>query len=207
MTNPADVAAHWNRRFAGEDFVFGIEPNEWLREHAAAFARHGRVLCVADGEGRNSVWLARQGFAVDAFDISEAGIAKARKLADDAGVTVNYTLSDCDGFAWPTAAYDGVAAIFVQFAGPAMRARLFARMKASLTPGGVLILTGYTPKQLDYRTGGPSELSHLYTAPMLREVFADFDVVDMREYEAELSEGVGHRGRSALIGMVARWPE
>ena len=199
-------AGHWNQRFAADDFVFGTEPNQWLRRHAASFAFHGRVLCVADGEGRNSVWLARQGFQVDAFDISEVGLAKARKLAASAGVKVSYQLADCDSFAWPTAVYDGIAAIFVQFADPDLRKRLFARITASLKPGGILILQGYTPKQLEYRTGGPSAVSHLYTEAMLRDAFSELEIVELHEYETELSEGRGHHGRSALIGMVARRP-
>ena len=162
------------------------------------------MLCVADGEGRNSVWLARRGLRVHAFDIAEIGVAKARRLAAEQGVSVDFQVADCDGFAWPEAHYDGVAAIFVQFADPALRARLFDRMQRCLKPGGTLLLQGYTPKQLEYRTGGPPLLSHLYTAPMLREAFAGMDIVELRDYEAEVAEGSGHRGRSALIGMVAR---
>lgn len=201
---PSDAAAHWNTRFAGDDFLFGTEPNRWLRDHTGVLPPGGRVLCVADGEGRNSVFLARQGFAVDAFDVSDVAVAKARRLAAKASVTVNFQLADCDGFAWPSAAYDGVAAIFVQFADPALRSRLFARIVASLKPGGVLILQGYTPKQLDYRTGGPSNAAHLYTEAVLREAFAGLTLVELRAYEDEIAEGSGHRGRSALIGLVAR---
>lgn len=208
VTNvPPDAdAGRWNRRFEGDDFVFGTEPNQWLRGHVGTFPYRSRILCVADGEGRHSVWLARQGFQVDAFDISEVGLAKASKLAASAGVSVNYQLADCDGFAWPSAAYDGIAAIFVQFAAPDSRKRLFARMIASLKPGGTLILQGYTPKQLEYKTGGPSALSHLYTETMLREAFRELEIIELREYETELSEGSGHHGRSALIGMVAHRP-
>ncbi len=200
----AEAATHWNARFAGDDFLFGTEPNQWLREHAGTLPPGGRVLCVADGEGRNSVYLARQGLSVDAFDVSDVAIAKARRLADAAGVAVNFALADCDGFGWAPRAYDGIAAIFVQFADPVMRARLFTRMIDSLKPGGVVILQGYTPKQLDYRTGGPPHLSHLYTAAMLREAFASLTILELREYEAEITEGSGHSGRSALIGRVAR---
>lgn len=163
-----------------------------------------RVLCVADGEGRNSVWLARQGLQVDAFDVSEVGVAKARALAASQHVQVNFTVSDCDVFAWPQATCDGVAAIFVQFAHPALRQRLFQRMRGALRPGGILVLQGYTHKQLEYGTGGPGVASHLYTAAMLREAFAAMDIIELSEYEAELDEGAGHRGRSALIGLVAR---
>lgn len=200
----ADPAGSWNRRFAVDGYLFGAAPNEWLRQQASVWSPGERVLCVADGEGRNSVWLARRGLAVDAFDIAEVGVAKARRLAAAQGVTVNFAVLDGDTCVWPQATYDGVAAIFVQFADPAMRARLFANIVRCLKPGGTLVLQGYTPRQLDYNTGGPPLVSHLYTEALLREAFADLDLIELREYEAELAEGTGHRGHSALIGLVAR---
>jgi SAM-dependent methyltransferase len=201
---PSDAAAHWNTRFAGDDFLFGTEPNQWLREHVAILPPGGRVLCVADGEGRNSVFLARCGFVVDAFDISNVAIAKAQQFAAASGVTVTYQLADCDSFSWKPETYDGVAAIFVQFADPALRSRMFARIIESLKPGGILVLQGYTPKQLEYKTGGPSNVDHLYTEAMLRDAFAKLSILELKAYENEITEGAGHRGRSALIGMVAR---
>jgi len=200
----ADPAGTWNKRFAADGYLFGTEPNAWLREHAGVWSPGQRVLCVADGEGRNSVWLARRGLLVEAFDIAEVGVAKARRLAAEQGVSVDFQVADCDSFAWPEMHYDGVAAIFVQFADLALRERLFAHMQRCLKPGGTLLLQGYTPKQLEYRTGGPPLLSHLYTAPMLREAFAAMDIVELRDYEADVAEGSGHHGRSALIGLVAR---
>jgi 2-polyprenyl-3-methyl-5-hydroxy-6-metoxy-1,4-benzoquinol methylase len=199
-----DAAETWNRRFQTDGYLFGTEPNVWLREHRGLLQPGQRVLSVADGEGRNSVWLARQGLAVDAFDVSPVGVAKARALAAERGVNVSFSVSDVDGFAWPEAAYDAVVAIFVQFADPALRERLFAQCGHTLKPGGVLLLQGYTPKQLEYKTGGPPYLAHLYTEPMLRQAFADWDILELREYEAEVSEGAGHKGMSALIGMVAQ---
>ena len=208
-TNPpstpfADPAGTWNQRFAAEGFLFGTAPNEWLREHAEVWKPGDRVLCVADGEGRNSVWLAGRGLRVDAFDIADVGVAKARRLAEDHGVAVHYEVADCDGFDWPQEAYDGVAAIFVQFADPPMRERLFGRIVKTLKRGGTLVLQGYTPRQLEYRTGGPPLASHLYTEAMLRAAFADLEILTLREYDADVSEGSGHSGRSALIGLVGR---
>jgi SAM-dependent methyltransferase len=201
-----DAAATWNKRFENPDYIFGLEPNEYLRGHAAQLPRGSHVLCVADGEGRNSVWLAREGMRVEAFDISEVGVAKARKLAAAANVAVEFSVADCEQWPWPVEAYDAVVAIFVQFADPAMRERLFANMIGSLKRGGVLVLQGYTPKQLEYKTGGPPFASHLYTTELLRSAFAPLQIIELREYEAELGEGTQHHGRSALIGLVARKP-
>ena len=203
----ADPAGTWNRRFDTDAYVFGKAPNRWLQEQATAWKPGQRVLCVADGEGRNSVWLAQQGLQVDAFDIAEVGVAKARRLAAEHGVQVSFTVADCDGYDWRPAAYDGIAAIFVQFADPALRARMFAHMARSLKPGGLLVLQGYTLKQLDYKTGGPGQASHLYSADLLREAFAALDILTLTDYEAELNEGDGHHGMSALIGLVAHKPE
>jgi SAM-dependent methyltransferase len=152
---------------------------------------------VADGVERNSVWLAQQGFQVDAFDVAYRTVEKAQAFALRQGVSVNFAVADVDGFAWPEAAYDGVEAIFVQFADPDTRARLFKHIVRSLKPGGVLVLQGYTPKQLDYRTGGPPILSHLYTRELLESAFLELSVIELRRYEAEVHEGQGHSGQSA----------
>jgi SAM-dependent methyltransferase len=205
-TRYTDAAATWNKRFQQADYLFGTTPNAYLQSHAARYPRSGTALCVADGEGRNSVWLARQGLQVDAFDISEVGVAKARTLAHAAGVQVNYAVADCASWDWPQDHYDLVAAIFIQFADPAMRARLFAHMVRALKPGGLLILQGYTPKQLEYKTGGPPLVENLYTEELLRTSFADLELIELRLYEDDLAEGQHHLGRSALCGMVARKP-
>ena len=205
-TRFADPAGTWNKRFESEDYIFGLEPNEYLCAQAAQLAPGGRVLCVADGEGRNSVWLARQGMRVDAFDISEVGVAKARRLAAAAQTRVDFSVADCDAWSWPVETYDAIAAIFVQFADPPMRERLFANIVRCLKPGGLLVLQGYTPKQLVYKTGGPPILSHLYTADLLRSAFTALEIIELREYEANLAEGTQHHGRSALIALLAAKP-
>ena len=202
----SDGASMWDQRFSGDDYLFGLEPNDYLRSKAPLLPAGGSVLCVADGEGRNSVWLAEQGLKVQAFDISEVGVAKARLLASEAGVSVDYTVADCEQYDWAAQSHDGVVAVFIQFADPELRERLFANMVRALKPGGVLILQGYTPRQLEYKTGGPGQLSHLYTAELLHEAFKDLRIVELIEYEAELQEGARHVGRSALLGLVATKP-
>lgn len=202
----SDPRATWDNRFSQPGFLFGKAPNAYLKSRAHLLERGRRALAVADGEGRNSVWLAGQGLAVDAFDISPVGVAKARELAREEGASVDFHVADCDAWNWRPEEYDYVAAIFVQFADPAMRERLFANMVRTLKPGGWLILQGYTPRQLEYKTGGPGILEHLYTEELLRTSFADLDIVELDVYEAELNEGERHVGMSALVGLTARKP-
>lgn len=202
----SDPAGTWNRRFSEAGYLFGTEPNVWLREHAELWVAGQRVLCVADGEGRNSVWLALRGLTVDAFDVSPVGVRKARDFARITGVKVNFAVADVATLQWPASIYDGVAAIFVQFADPALRARIFEGMVQCLKPGGTVVLQGYALRQLEFGTGGPGIASHLYTEAMLRDAFAGLEILELKEYEAELAEGNGHKGHSALVGMVARKP-
>lgn len=196
----------WNARFGQRDYVFGTAPNVFLAAQAFRFRAGMTALCVADGEGRNSVWLARQGMRVTAFDFSEAGIAKARALAAEAGVSVEYRLCDAARFDWSVQQYDVVVAIFVQFAGPALRARMFAGMIESTKPGGLVVLQGYGPKQLEYATGGPKVLENLYTEELLRKSFDALEILHLRAHDDVIAEGSGHHGMSALVEMVARKP-
>ena len=205
-TGFANPAQTWDARFSTEDYIFGTAPNAWLAQHGDLLPAGGRVLAVADGEGRNSVWLAQQGMQVDAFDISPVGVAKANKLAQQANVAVNYQVCGADNFDWKPETYDAVVAIFIQFAAPDARARLFAHMKSALKPDGLVLLQGYTPKQLDYKTGGPPNLDHLYTEALLRDAFGDMTILELHAYEAVLREGTQHSGQSALIGLVAHKP-
>jgi len=200
----ADEVARWNDRYAGEDFHFGVAPNAFLASQAGHLSPGARVLCVADGEGRNSVWLAEKGMRVTAFDISPVGVEKARRLARETGVTVDYRVADINDRDWDAARYDVVVAIFIQFANPAERERIFAGMVRALEPGGLLLLQGYTPRQLEYRTGGPPFAEHLYTESLLRAQFAALEILHLSEHDDVIREGKGHSGMSALIDLVAR---
>jgi SAM-dependent methyltransferase len=201
----SDATEFWNERFDKAEFIFGKEPNEYLVEKTKQFLSSGaKVLCVADGEGRNGIWLAKQGMHVIGFDASDIALAKARQFAIDNQVNVEYSFSDTDSFAWGENIYDAVVAIFIQFADPAMRERIFKQIYQSLKPGGIFILQGYTPKQLQYKTGGPSLIEHLYTEELIAELAKDFKVLELCSYEKELSEGPRHTGMSALLGLVAQ---
>ncbi len=198
----------WSTRYrsAGEDYVFGTTPNRFLAAQSALLSAGSNALSVADGEGRNAVWLAEQGLQVTATEISPVALEKARKLAAGRHVEVDFVVADAVAWDYPEAAFDFVVGIFIQFADPVQRERIFAGMARALRPGGHLIVHGYTPKQLEYRTGGPSAVENLYTAELLRTAFPGLDIVHLQEYEDVLDEGVGHKGQSALVGLVARKP-
>ena len=131
---------------------------------------------------------------------------KARKLAQQRGVKVQFEQVDLAQWSWGESRFDVVVAIFIQFAPPGLREQMFAHIKRCLKPGGLLLLQGYTPRQLHYRTGGPSQAENLYTETLLREAFADMEIVELREHDDVISEGAGHSGMSALIDVVARKP-
>ena len=195
----------WNQRFQNPDYVFGELPNAYLRQQKAHLIP-GRALAVADGEGRNGVWLAEQDLVVDAFDFSEVAIQKANALALKRKVSVNFVCVDWESFNWGPEIYDNVVGIFFQFATPDQRSRLFTLMADSLRPGGTLIIQGYTERQLEFKTGGPGKVEHMYNETMMRDAFSGWEFIDLRSYEAELSEGSGHSGPSGLLGLTARKP-
>lgn len=196
--------AFWNDRFAGEEYLFGTEPNAFLASQRQRLKPGMRALAIADGEGRNGVFLARQGLDVLSTDFSPVALAKAEKLAAGAGVALKTECVDLGNWDWGGPRFDVVAAIFIQFMGPTERSRMFAHIKQVLVPGGLLLLEGYRPKQLDYGTGGPSQVENLYTRELLEREFADMEILHLAEYDAEVNEGTRHKGMSALIDLVAR---
>lgn len=196
----------WDRRYAQSDYLFGVEPNAFLARQAGRLRPGWRALAVADGEGRNGVWLAQQGLSVLSVDSSAVAQAKALALAQARGVEMDFEQVDLAAWTWPQAEFDLVVAIFIQFAPPALRTQLFADMARALKPGGLLLLQGYRPEQIAYATGGPSVAENLYTEPLLREAFAGLEILDLQSHDTAIHEGVGHDGLSALIDLVARRP-
>ena len=187
----------WNGRYSAPAYVFGTEPNAFLASQAPRLKPGMQALSIADGEGRNGVWLASQGLEVTTFDFSPVGVEKARQLAQQRGVSGRYhcSVADLDSWDWDARQYDIIAAIFIQFATPPERARMFAGICRALKPGGLLLMEGYRPEQIPYGTGGPKVPEQMYTAALLREAFSALEIVEMREYDAEIDEGEGHGGK------------
>lgn len=196
----------WDKRYAQNGFLFGTEPAAALRKHASNFPDGAACLCVADGEGRNSVWLAEQGHQVTAWDASSVAVEKAKGLAQVREVSVDFRVDDASSYDWSAEQFDVVVAIFIQFAGPDLRDKMFNGMKRATRSGGFLFLHGYTPEQIAFGTGGPPCAENLYTEEILKEGFSDFEILHLDRYIAEIDEGTGHSGTSALIDLIARKP-
>jgi cyclopropane fatty-acyl-phospholipid synthase-like methyltransferase len=194
----------WDERYAGDEYLFGTEPNAFLQSQQAVLKQGADCLAVADGEGRNGVWLAQQGLRVLSVEASAVALNKAKKLAQQRGVAIDFELADLLQWDWGESRFDVVVAIFIQFTGPVQREQMFANIKRCLKPGGLLLLQGYTPRQLEYKTGGPSQEENLYTESLLRNAFSDWEILHLREHDDFISEGAGHSGMSALIDMVAK---
>ena len=196
----------WNQRFDTPNYVFGTEPARFLVRHAGHLKPGLRGLAVADGEGRNSVFMAQRGVETVAMDTSANALAKAKALAEARGVSVSHVAADIATWHWQPAAFDLVVAVFIQFLAPEARGVAFAGMVETLKPGGVLMVHGYRPEQLGYGTGGPRAEANLYTEALLRASFADLEILALESYDTEIDEGGGHAGMSALIDLIARKP-
>ncbi len=196
----------WDERFAGEAYFYGTAPAEFVVAQAPRLPAGARVLSVAEGEGRNAAYLARHGLAVTAFDGSPVALAKARALARGVRPAPEFHLARAEDWVWQPDAFDAVFAVFTQFAAPALRARLFAGMARTLRSGGLVLIHGFATRQIENRSGGPREVTHLYTPGLLRAAFDGWELVHAADYDGELAEGSGHSGRAALVDFVARKP-
>jgi cyclopropane fatty-acyl-phospholipid synthase-like methyltransferase len=194
----------WEKRFSAPGYHFGTAPNAFLKSQVHLLRPGQTALSIADGEGRNGVWLAEQGLDVLSIDFSPTALRKARDLAAARSVALRTEQADINAWVWPKDAFDVIAGIFVQFPTPEGQARMFEGIKRALKPGGLVLIEGYGEKQHEYRTGGPPERERLYTRERLQAAFADFTSLDIREYDAEIGEGDAHVGMSALVDLVGR---
>lgn len=196
------AGAEWDTRYSADGFAYGQAANKFLLEHAGAFPLGGKILLPAEGEGRNAVCLAKGNFQVTCFDQSAVGIRKAEKLAKKAGVEIDAQVSDAMKFAYGEAVYDGAALIFAHFP-PDVRRFVHTSVVRALKPGGVILLEAFRPEQLKNSSGGPKEKAMLYSEDMLRADFVACKDVRIESTETVLSEGAMHRGRAAVIRVIA----
>lgn len=193
----------WDERYAEPGWAFGTEPNDFLREQVHALPERSRVLCLADGEGRNSVWLAREGHQVTAVDTSRVGLEKAKRLAEDHEVSITTVLADLAEFPFERDAWDAVVSIFAHVPVP-VRQRAHSALAWTLRPGGVLVLEAYRPQQLERGTGGPPDDSRMLDLSRLGAELSSLEWLIAREVERPVVEGRYHTGMASVVQLVAR---
>jgi len=193
----------WNKRYEKEEYFYGTKPNHFLRSISGIFTKHSKILCLADGEGRNSVFLASLGHEVTAVDFSEAGFKKATLLAEKKQVDLNYIISDLSEFDFGLEKWDGIVSIFCHLS-PDLRSIVHQKIQTGLRPGGIFIIEAYHPKQLEFSSGGPKDLQMLYTEEILRSNFRNLEWIKLENNLVEIFEGQGHHGLSCVLDGVAR---
>jgi SAM-dependent methyltransferase len=198
---------YWDDRCSAADYVYGTEPSDFLAERWALLPGGGEVLCLADGEGRNGVFLAKQGLRVTGVDCSAVGLGKARRLATERGVDLVTQLADLDVWDLGVARWDGIVSIWAHLS-PETRASLHPRIARALRPGGVLLLEHYHPRQIAYGTGGPSDPSRMLTLEELQAAFPDWIRLHTFEGERVVIEGSGHDhgGKSYVTQAIFKKP-
>lgn len=194
----------WDSRYDTSDYVYGTEPNTFLRENLTQLPK-GRILCLAEGEGRNAVFLAGQGYQVTAVDASAVGLRKAEKLAERHGVAIEVIHADLAAFELGDRCWQGIVSIFCHLP-PSLRRRLHRQVVSALAPGGVLLLEAYTPAQIPLGTGGPADPEMMMSAPGLQRELPGLVLTHLKECRRPVLEGKGHTGDGEVVQVIARRP-
>jgi SAM-dependent methyltransferase len=198
------MSSMWDDRYSAPTYAYGTEPNDFLKSVAGRIPA-GPVLCLAEGQGRNAVFLASLGHDVLAVDQSPVGLERARELAASRSVKIATEVADLSSFIIEPERWSGIVAIFTHLP-PALRARAFAAAVRGLAPGGAFVLEAYSPKQLEYGTGGPKDVSMLMSLDAVRTELAGLRIERGVEIEREIHEGEYHQGRSAVLQILAFKP-
>ena len=193
----------WDERYSTPDYAYGTQPNDFLAEQFACIPAGGRVLCLADGEGRNGVFLARQGYEVTSVDLSRVGLEKAAKLAQKHGVSLQPVHADLAQYSLGTEQWDGIVSIFCHLPST-IRQRLYPQIPTSLKAGGVFVLEAYTPAQLAYSTGGPKDADMLMNTQKLQTELPGLHFSLLREVQRNIVEGSLHTGLACVVQAIAR---
>lgn len=196
----------WDERYSEPGYFYGIAPNDFLAENAAdCWSSNAEILCVAEGEGRNAVFLAELGFHVTALDISTVGLRKARRLAAERGVDVHCVVADIREYDLGVERWDGIVSIWCHMR-EQRRVQFHRSVVSALRPGGTLLLESYSPKQLELETGGPRQAEYLMTLPSASHELAGLELVHAEERFREIREGRHHDGPGAVLQVIARKP-
>lgn len=194
----------WDERYSADHYIYGTKPNEFLQQNVETIPR-GEVLCLAEGEGRNAVFLAKQGYQVSAVDNSLVGIAKARKLAQSEKVSIQFIHANLATFNLGENRWDGIISVFCHLP-ESIRKPLHQNITTALKPGGIFLLEAYTPKQLEHGTGGPKDASLMMSKPLLTQELGDMHFKHLTELERNIEEGTHHFGIGAVVQAIAEKP-
>lgn len=205
-----ELAAKWNKRYATGEYVYGEEPNTYLREKLEELSV-GDILFVGEGEGRNAVYAAKQGWRVTAFDISEVAQKKAQQLARKNKVQIDYSVGELHEMDFTKRAFDVIALIFTHF--PATTRRSIHReLTTYLKPGGTILLEVFSKNQINHQAnnphaGGPKDINLLYSIEEIKSDFDNLTIIELNETELYLKEGAHHNGLSSVIRFMGKKSE
>lgn len=195
----------WDSRYSEPGYAYGTRPNDFLAERIDLLPESGKVLCLAEGEGRNAVFLASHGYDVVAVDSSPVGLQKALELARIRSVHIRTIVADLAGFSIEPESYDAVISIYCHLP-PDVRKQVHKRIRSGLKPGGILLLEGYTPDQLQHATGGPPSSELMMNLQMLTTEFSGLEILHATELERDIHEGRLHTGLGSVVQFIARKP-
>lgn len=205
MTTPAPAGpgTSWDARYASQEYFYGTAPNDFLATHAGMI--DGPVLSLAEGEGRNAVFLAGRGLQVRGVDSSAMGLAKAQRLAATQGVVIDTVVADLADYRPEPGHYAAVVSVFAHLPS-AVRAQLYPRVVQALRPGGLVLLEAYAEGQRERDTGGPKDLDMLMSVDKLRAAFPTLEPLLLRQVERDVHEGQGHTGSALVVQFIGRKP-
>jgi ubiquinone/menaquinone biosynthesis C-methylase UbiE len=192
----------WNNRYAEKDFAYGTEPNDFLKDELGKIPS-GNILFVCEGEGRNAVFAAKQNWRVEAFDLSEEGKRKASLLAKQNNVSINYQIANASTIEYPENSFHLVALIYAHFP-ETIRKSVHEKIVRWLKPGGLVVLEAFNPKQLNNTSGGPKDLSMLYTKEIMADDFKELIIQQLNTETIELNEGKYHTGKAEIIRFIGK---
>ncbi|WP_430399172.1 class I SAM-dependent methyltransferase [Flavobacterium sp.] len=193
----------WNKRYAEKEYAYGIHPNQFLADSILKLPKHGKILFPAEGEGRNAVFAAKNGFEVAAFDLSSEGKKKADELASDNDVKIDYRVGMLEDLNFEPNSFDGVVLIYAHFP-KAIRKAMHQQILRLVKPNGVIIFEAFSKEQLDYPSGGPKDVAMLFSEEEVKEEFENVDFDFLKTEIIELNEGAFHQGKGSIVRFIGK---
>ena len=204
MTLPTPSANLWDQRYTQDNYAYGRQPNEFLLNQIDHIPK-GAVLSLAEGQGRNAVYLAQQGFIVTAVDASAVAMRQTNEFAQLSGVSVTTITADLANFTIEENKWDAILSIYCHLPS-ALRKTIHRQVVQGLRPGGVFLLEAFSPQQLNYQTGGPKNADMLASLSELKDELQGLDFIIGQELERDVQEGLHHTGVAAVVQVLAIKP-